>query len=120
MSKHVFKLPDLGEGTVEAEIVEWHAEVGDAVHEDQTIVEVMTDKASVEVPATGVRHHCGRGQASQVTYWRVGAELVVFETTGDASTGPVEAGEIPPATSKPAEPAAAPTGPASRARAAAR
>ena len=47
----VFKLPDLGEGTVEAEIVRWYAKPGDVVAEDQAIVEVMTEKASVEVPA---------------------------------------------------------------------
>jgi 2-oxoisovalerate dehydrogenase E2 component (dihydrolipoyl transacylase) len=51
MSQFVFKMPDLGEGTVEAEIVAWHAKPGDSVDEDQVIVEVMTDKAAVEVPA---------------------------------------------------------------------
>src|SRR5258708_14551978 len=51
MSQYVFKMPDLGEGTVDAEIVAWHAKPGHAVTEDQLIVEVMTDKAAVEVPA---------------------------------------------------------------------
>jgi 2-oxoisovalerate dehydrogenase E2 component (dihydrolipoyl transacylase) len=51
MSQYVFKMPDLGEGTVDAEIVAWHTQPGDAVSEDQLIVEVMTDKAAVEVPA---------------------------------------------------------------------
>ena len=51
MSQFVFKMPDLGEGTVEAEIVAWHTEPGAQVTEDQVIVEVMTDKAAVEVPA---------------------------------------------------------------------
>jgi 2-oxoisovalerate dehydrogenase E2 component (dihydrolipoyl transacylase) len=51
VSQYVFKMPDLGEGTVDAEIVAWHAKPGDAVAEDQLIVEVMTDKAAVEVPA---------------------------------------------------------------------
>src|SRR3984893_6752809 len=51
MSQFVFKMPDLGEGTVEAEIVAWHTKPGDTVTEDQVIVEVMTDKAAVEVPA---------------------------------------------------------------------
>ena len=51
MSQFVFKMPDLGEGTVDAEIVAWHTKPGDAVAEDQLIVEVMTDKAAVEVPA---------------------------------------------------------------------
>ena len=51
MSQFTFKMPDLGEGTVDAEIVAWHTKPGDAVTEDQLIVEVMTDKAAVEVPA---------------------------------------------------------------------
>ena len=51
MNQFVFKMPDLGEGTVDAEIVAWHTKPGDAVTEDQLIVEVMTDKAAVEVPA---------------------------------------------------------------------
>ena len=51
MSRYVFKLPDLGEGTVEAEIVAWHVKPGDVVAEEDVIVEVMTEKASVEMPA---------------------------------------------------------------------
>ena len=51
MSRYVFKMPDLGEGTVEAEIVAWHVKVGDLVNEDQLMAEIMTDKAAVEVPA---------------------------------------------------------------------
>src|SRR5258708_4619087 len=51
MSQYVFKMPGLGEGRVDAEIVAWHTKPGDAVTEDQLIVEVMTDKAAVEVPA---------------------------------------------------------------------
>ncbi|MDE2138262.1 MAG: biotin-requiring enzyme domain protein, partial [Gammaproteobacteria bacterium] len=51
MSRYVFKLPDLGEGTVEAEIVGWRVKPGDSVAEDDVVVEVMTEKAAVEVPA---------------------------------------------------------------------
>ena len=51
MSRYVFKLPDLGEGTVEAEIVGWRVKPGDTVAEDDVVVEVMTEKAAVEVPA---------------------------------------------------------------------
>lgn len=51
MSRFVFKLPDLGEGTVQAEIVDWRVKPGDVVHEDDVLVEVMTDKAAVEVPS---------------------------------------------------------------------
>ena len=51
MSQYVFKLPDLGEGTVEAEIVSWKVKPGDTVAEDDVVAEVMTEKAAVEVPA---------------------------------------------------------------------
>ena len=51
MTRYVFKMPDLGEGTVEAEIVAWHVQAGEIVQEDQIMAEVMTDKAAVEVPA---------------------------------------------------------------------
>ena len=44
-----FKLPDIGEGVVEAEVVEWKVKVGDVVAVDQTLVELMTDKASFEI-----------------------------------------------------------------------
>ena len=46
-----FKLPDLGEGTVDAEIVAWRVRPGDVVTEDDALVEMMTEKATVEVPA---------------------------------------------------------------------
>ena len=51
MSEYVVKLPDVGEGIAEAEIVEWHVNVGDTIAEDQLMVEVMTDKATVELPS---------------------------------------------------------------------
>ena len=51
MSEFVFKLPDLGEGTVEAEIAEWMVKVGDVVAEEQTICAMLTDKAAVELTA---------------------------------------------------------------------
>ena len=56
MGQYVFKLPDVGEGTAEAEIVAWHVAVGDTVEEDQPLVDVMTDKATVEMttPVSGV------------------------------------------------------------------
>ena len=49
MGQYVFKLPDVGEGTAEAEIVAWHVRVGDMVKEDAPLVDVMTDKATVEM-----------------------------------------------------------------------
>ncbi len=84
MSRHVFKLPDLGEGTVQAEIVEWRVKPGDTVSEDDVIVEVLTDKAAVEVPSPvsgTVVSTTGRPGESVP----VGAELIVFETQQQAS-----------------------------------
>lgn len=83
MSEFVFKLPDLGEGTVEAEIVEWHVKPGDAVKEGDVIADVMTDKANIEVPApvTGVVLRT-TGEPGDVV--AVGSELVAFETKGPA------------------------------------
>jgi 2-oxoisovalerate dehydrogenase E2 component (dihydrolipoyl transacylase) len=84
MTRYVFKMPDLGEGTVEAEIVAWHVKVGDHVEEDQVMAEVMTEKAAVEVPApvTGRVVSLTGGPGDMVP---VGSELIVFETEGDAS-----------------------------------
>ena len=55
MAELVIKLPDIGEGVAEAEIVEWHVKVGDCVREDQPLAAVMTDKATVEIPSPGRR-----------------------------------------------------------------
>ena len=86
MSQQVFKLPDLGEGTVSAEIVAWRVGVGDSVKEDQPLVEVSTEKAVVEVPApvTG-RVLSLHGQPGDTI--AVGAELVTFETGAGAGAG---------------------------------
>ena len=87
MSQFVFKMPDLGEGTVEAEIVAWHTKPGDAVQEDEVIVEVMTDKAAVEVPApvTGRVVSITGEPGDKVA---VGSPLIVFETAAaGVSTG---------------------------------
>ena len=90
MSRYVLKMPDLGEGTVEAEIVEWKVKAGDRVTEDQIIAEVMTDKAAVEVPApvSGTVVSVSGQPGDMVA---VGSDLAVFDTE-----------------SSPAEPAAAP------------
>ena len=84
MSRYVFKMPDLGEGTVEAEVVAWHVKVGDTIQEDQIMAEVMTDKAAVEVPSpvTGkvIALHGAPGEMVPV-----GAELIVFETDVNAA-----------------------------------
>ena len=54
MGSYSFKLPDLGEGTVESEIVEWRVRVGDMVNADQPLVDIMTDKATIEITARSV------------------------------------------------------------------
>jgi 2-oxoisovalerate dehydrogenase E2 component (dihydrolipoyl transacylase) len=102
MSRHVFKMPDLGEGTVSAEVVEWKVKVGDAVKEDQVIAEVMTDKAAVEIPApvSGTVVSI-TGQPGDMV--AVGSELIVFETSG----APVAAAPVPEAKPAAAMPAAA-------------
>jgi 2-oxoisovalerate dehydrogenase E2 component (dihydrolipoyl transacylase) len=86
MSQFVFKMPDLGEGTVDAEIVAWHTKPGDAVTEDQLIVEVMTDKAAVEVPAP-VSGRVVSISGSPGDKIAVGSPLIVFDV-GDARAAP--------------------------------
>ncbi|MGL1423684.1 biotin/lipoyl-containing protein, partial [Vibrio parahaemolyticus] len=56
MARFTFRLPDIGEGIAEAEIVAWHVKVGDRVSEDQQVADMMTDKATVEMesPVSGV------------------------------------------------------------------
>jgi 2-oxoisovalerate dehydrogenase E2 component (dihydrolipoyl transacylase) len=80
-ANYVFKLPDVGEGTAEAELVGWHVKVGDTVSEDQILADVMTDKATVEItsPVSGVvvALHGEPGQASAV-----GGPLVSFQVEG--------------------------------------
>jgi len=81
MGHYVFKLPDVGEGTAEAELVGWHVKVGDRVEEDQILADIMTDKATVELtsPVSGVvtALHGEPGVMSPV-----GSALVEFEVEG--------------------------------------
>jgi 2-oxoisovalerate dehydrogenase E2 component (dihydrolipoyl transacylase) len=93
VSRYVFKLPDLGEGTVSAEIVAWHVKPGDVVAEEAVIVEVMTDKASVEVPSpVSGRVLATTGAPGDVV--AVGAQLIVFETDVDAASAPASAPKV--------------------------
>ncbi|HEY3638827.1 MAG TPA: dihydrolipoamide acetyltransferase family protein [Rhizomicrobium sp.] len=87
MGRYVFKLPDVGEGTAEAEIVAWHVKVGDKISEDQHLVDVMTDKATVEMtsPVTGVVVALNGTPGEMAT---VGAALVELEVEG-AGNAPV-------------------------------
>jgi len=83
MSSVVFKLPDLGEGVVEAEIIAWHVQPGQEVRVDQPLVDVMTDKATVTIPSgligRVVRTH---GEVGETV--AVGAELVSFAAEGES------------------------------------
>jgi 2-oxoisovalerate dehydrogenase E2 component (dihydrolipoyl transacylase) len=96
MSEYIFKLPDLGEGTVESEIGEWFIKVGDQVNEEDTVGTMMTDKAAVELssPVTGKVVKLA-GEPGDIV--PVGAALVVFDVGGDA---PAQA--TPQATTEPA------------------
>jgi 2-oxoisovalerate dehydrogenase E2 component (dihydrolipoyl transacylase) len=112
MSQFIFKMPDLGEGTVDAEIVAWHTKPGDTVTEDQVIVEVMTDKAAVEVPApvSGKVISVTGAAGDKVA---VGSPLIVFElidAAGAVAPAPVAPPAAPPtvAAGKPVTPPAAP------------
>ena len=79
MSRYVFKVPDLGEGTVSSEIVAWRVKEGDVVLEDGPLLEMSTEKAVVEVPSpVGGRIVSLIGGPGDIV--AVGAELVIFET----------------------------------------
>ena len=84
MARFTFKLPDIGEGISEAEIVAWHVKVGDRIEEDSPVADMMTDKATVEMesPVSGTVVELAGEVGDQVS---IGAALVVIETEGDFS-----------------------------------
>src|SRR5437660_5923857 len=79
--RYEFKLPDIGEGIAEAEIVAWHVKVGDTIAEDQQIADMMTDKATVEMesPVAGKVIELAGEVGDQVP---IGSVLAVIETEG--------------------------------------
>jgi len=89
MAKRAFKLPDIGEGVVEGEVVTWHVEVGASVSEDDSIVDIMTDKSTVTIPSpySGVVVAL-HGEIGDMV--AVGAVLVEFDSDEDS-------GDLPPA-----------------------
>lgn len=108
MGEYRYKLPDIGEGVVEAEITAWHVALGDIVEEDAPIADAMTDKATIELtaPVSGVIKMvaCEEGDILAV-----GADLVIFETEGDESSDvTVEAPSIDVKPTEEASPKAAP------------
>jgi 2-oxoisovalerate dehydrogenase E2 component (dihydrolipoyl transacylase) len=120
MVKYVFKLPDLGEGTTKAEIVKWHVAAGDIVREDQPLVDMMTDKATMEIPSpiggTILQIH---GEPGDIT--PVGAELAVFDVANlphEQASEPAAPAAIekPEPVAKAAAPSVAPPAPKSSER----
>jgi len=100
MNEYVFKLPDLGEGTVEAEIAEWMVKVGDTVQEEDTICAMLTDKAAVELtaPVSG-RVTSVAGEVGDTI--AVGTPLIVFAIDNGASATAADSKpEVPPATTR--------------------
>jgi 2-oxoisovalerate dehydrogenase E2 component (dihydrolipoyl transacylase) len=94
MATYQFKLPDIGEGIAEAEIVAWHIKVGDRVEEDQQLADMMTDKATVEMesPVAGVVKKLAGEVGDQIA---IGSVLVEIETEGADTAAPAEAEEVP-------------------------
>ena len=107
MAKFTFNMPDIGEGIAEAEIVQWHKQVGDTVNEDEEFVDMMTDKATVpmESPVTGKILEIAGGEGDMVS---IGSMLVVIEVEGEVPDDVAEesqaAAEAAPAPAPKAEP----------------
>ena len=93
MAKFIFNMPDVGEGVAEAEIVEWHVKIGDTVAEDQHLVDVMTDKATIDIesPVDGTVIEVA-GEAGDTI--AVGAMLLVIEVEGEVPDEAVEAEDV--------------------------
>ena len=83
MARVNFRLPDVGEGVAEAEIVKWHVELGAELREEQPLVDVLTDKATVEIAAPTSGRLVWRG-AEEGAKLAVGADLAAFETAGES------------------------------------
>jgi len=101
MGEHVIKLPDVGEGVAEAELVEWHVKVGDLVREDAVLAAVMTDKATVEIPSPVDGEVLWLGAEIGQTV-PVGSPIVRLKVAGEGNVAPGAA----PATAPQAESAA--------------
>ncbi|WP_323012689.1 dihydrolipoamide acetyltransferase family protein [Castellaniella sp.] len=107
MGIHIIKMPDIGEGIAEVELVEWHVQPGATVVEDQILADVMTDKATVQVPSPvhGRVVSLG-GQVGEVM--AVGAELIRLEIEGEGNEHTFKTRTAASKTEAPAAPAAAP------------
>jgi pyruvate dehydrogenase E2 component (dihydrolipoamide acetyltransferase) len=94
MAQFEFKLPDIGEGVVEGEIVKWLVKPGDPIVEDQPLVEVMTDKATITIPSPR------RGKVLQTVgaegdIAKVHATLLVMEVEGPGAAQPAPSSGLP-------------------------
>jgi len=116
MAERTIKMPDIGEGIAEVELVAWHVKPGDTVAEDQMLADVMTDKATVEIPSPVAGRITWIG-GDVGTVFAVGAEIVKIDTASDATAAASArqplAARAPDATA----PASAATAPASAATA---
>jgi len=94
MARYEFKLPDIGEGIAEAEIVAWHVKIGDIVAEDQQLADMMTDKATVEMesPVAGKVLEVAGAVGDMIA---IGSVLVVIETEGEATATEAAPAEEP-------------------------
>ncbi|WP_066554597.1 dihydrolipoamide acetyltransferase family protein [Croceicoccus bisphenolivorans] len=106
MGRYTFRLPDIGEGIAEAEIVAWHVQPGDTIAEDQPIADMMTDKATVEMesPVSGTVLEVA-GEAGDTI--AIGSMLVVIEVEGESEgegTAPATTVEVAKDTVEPALP----------------
>lgn len=110
MGEYVIKLPDVGEGVAEAELVEWQVKVGDLVREDAVLAAVMTDKATVEIPSPvdGKVIWLGAEIGDTVA---IGSPIVRLEVAGEGNVkgGQAPAAELPKPEEKPAPVAPAPS-----------
>lgn len=95
MGDYVFKVPDVGEGVAEAELVSWFVEVGDQVTTDQRLAEVVTDKVSIELPSpvSGVVVSLHGSPGDRLA---VGSDLVIIRPNGDGAPPPVLESIAPP------------------------
>ena len=111
MGNFVFKLPDIGEGVVEGEDVQWHVSVGDSVSEDDPIVDVMTDKATVTIPSpvSGVISSLSGDVGDMIA---VGSSLMEIDSDGEGSAPAAEETEELAAVSEPETPQAPEPAPA--------
>jgi 2-oxoisovalerate dehydrogenase E2 component (dihydrolipoyl transacylase) len=106
MGVHVIKIPDIGEGIAEVELVAWHVQPGDEVVEDQGLADVMTDKATVEIPSPVAGKVLALG-GEIGSMMAVGSELIRIEVAGAAGREPKPAAAAPAVAPLAAAPAAA-------------